>query len=273
MDAMASPHVFAILFALVEERIGLHHGPAEASIFMEKVAGRAAEAGFDSLLDYYYRLRYDDPEGRELDELVEHLVVGETYFFREVEPLRLLVDDFLLPACAAGRRPRVLSAACSTGEEPLTLAMLLAGRGLLGRVDLVAADISRRALARAREGVFSARSLRGSGEPELEARWLRRREGRVECDPALVRSIDWRRANLLRPGELAALGRFDAIVCRNVLIYFRDATAARLVSSFAEALEPGGALLVGVSESLLRLGAPLECQERRGVFVYVKAPP
>src|SRR5262245_33901390 len=120
MDGMGSPQVFAILSALVEQRAGLHHGQAEASIFMEKVAGRASDAGFDSLLDYYYHLRYDDPAGRELDTLVEHLVVGETYFFRELDPLRLVVDEFLAPAVAGGLRPRVLSAPCSTGEEPLT---------------------------------------------------------------------------------------------------------------------------------------------------------
>src|SRR5687768_10123504 len=121
----ASPQLFAILSGLVEERVGLHYGPSERDLFLDKVQVRALEVGFDSLLDYYYYLRYDDPNGTELDQLAEALVVHETYFFRELEPLAVAVDDVIGPRVAAGQRARIWSAACATGEEPLTAAMLL----------------------------------------------------------------------------------------------------------------------------------------------------
>ena len=100
-------------------------------------------------------------------------MVHETYFFREHDQLTWLVDKFIAPRVArGGRRPRIWSAACATGEEPLTLAMLLAERGIGDAVDIVATDISERALSRGREGIYPPRSLRHSPPPPLAARFL-----------------------------------------------------------------------------------------------------
>ena len=263
------PQLFAILSGIVEERAGLHYQLADSKMFLDKVGARAAEAGFDSLLDYYYYLRYDDTSGREVDALLDWLVVNETYFCRELAPLEVVLDEFVGPRLAAGERPRIWSAACSTGEEPLTLAMLLAERGWLERVDLVASDISERALERAQSGRFSARSLRGA-PPALVGPWLREDGGGIRCDRRLIEAVDWRRLNLLDPAAIAGLGLFDAVVCRNVLIYFADRTVQRVVQNLIGALKPGAPLAVGVSESLLRFRTGLECQERRGSFLYVR---
>lgn len=263
-----SPQLFAIFNALVEERTGLHHSLENKEIFAEKITTRALEAGYESLLDYYYFLRYDAAAGPELDALIDALVVGETYFFRELQPIEVLVDDFLVPAAREGKRLRLWSAACSTGEEPLTLAMLLADRGIADRVELVASDISPRALARARRGVYGRRSLRGVGPPELIARWIENRGDELVVKRELIDSIQWNRANLLDRDAVARLGSFDAILCRNVMIYFRDETARKAIEHLHDALAPGGLLLVGVAESLLRFSTNLTCEEHRGAFFY-----
>lgn len=263
-----SPQVFAILSALVEERAGLHYAPADRELFAEKVSARALEGGFESLLDYYYFLRYDESGAAELDELVDALVVHESYFFREREQLEWLVDAFLVPRAAKGRRLRVWSAACAGGEEPLTLLMLLHDRHIAPLVEVVASDVSERVLERARAGVYSGRALRHQARPELVARWLGERDGRVTAPRTLVDAVEWRRVNLVRPDEVAALGRFDAILCRNVLIYFADATAQRVVDALTAQLAGDGVLLVGVAESLLRFGTSVACEEHGGVFVY-----
>ncbi len=151
-----SPQVFAILSALIEDCTGLHYELRELDLLAERASGRAVERGFESLLDYYYFLRYDPAREAELSLLVEALVVNETYFFREVSPLNVLVRNFLPKLMAQGIRPRVWCAACSTGEEPLTLAMLLDEAGLLERTTIVASDISARTLTHAKNGVFSA---------------------------------------------------------------------------------------------------------------------
>jgi chemotaxis protein methyltransferase CheR len=269
MTLPLTPQVFVILRGLIEERTGLYYGDADRDMLAEKVSARAEEAGFETLLDYYYFLRYDPAGDLELDTLVEYLVVKETYLFRELEQLRVLVARIVRP-WAERRRVRIWSAACATGEEPVSLAALLGQEGLLERVELVASDISARALERARSGLMSRRSLRLLA-PDQHAAWLHRRpDGTAQVDPELLRRISWRRVNLTDAAQVTAMGRFDVVLCRNVLIYFADETASRVVDALAETLHPDGLLVVSVTESLLRLGTSLACEEQAGVFFYRK---
>jgi chemotaxis protein methyltransferase CheR len=265
-----TPQLFSILSALVEERVGMSYSLAEKDLFAMKVSGRALEAGYDSLLDYYYYLRYDPNSGAEFAALVEALVVNETFFFRELEPLRVLVSDVILPLVQSGQRARVWCAASSTGEEPLTLAMLLAERGALGQVDIVASDLSPRVLARAQTGRYQGATLRRVPTPAFARPFLLMDEQGAQVSPELVRHIAWKQLNLVDAAAISALGPMDVILCRNVLIYFREQRTTRVVNLLAQQLAPGGALCVGVSESLIRYETPLVCEERRGVFLYRK---
>jgi len=264
-----SSSLFAILSGLVEERTGMHYERHDLELFSGKLLARAVEAGFESPLDYYYFLRYDDPDRREFDGLVDSLVVNETYFFREVGALRVICDDILPRALSQGKRPRVWCAACATGDEPLTLAMLLSERGLLPDVDIVASDISLRALARARAGYYGDRSLRGMTE-EDKARWLVAAGQRFTVRREIRDAIAWNRVNLVDTAAVAALGVFDVVLCRNVLIYFSEDTMRQVAATLAGALAPDGRLLVGTCESLLRFGTLLDCEERGGCFFYKK---
>lgn len=272
MSLPLSEPVFLILRNLLEERFGLCYQANQREILADKISGRAMERGFESLLDYYYLLRYD-PEGpAEMDALIEHLVVRETYFFRERTPLDVLCRELLVPAVRAGQRPRVWSAACATGEEPLTLAMLLASHGLLGKVDLIASDISQQALDRAQQGLFSPRAIRSDTPPAESTRWLQPHPPRGwRIDPALIQAVQWRRINLNDPTQIQAMGQFDVILCRNVLIYFSDAGTSAVIASLHQALRPTGVLVVGASESLLRFSSSFVCEERAGTFLYRKA--
>lgn len=271
-ELSCSPQVFAILSALVEERVGLAYSLQDRALFESKAALRASEAGFESMLDYYYFLRYDDPGGREFDALVEALLVHETFFFRELAPLEVAIETVVMPRVRAGVRPRIWCAACATGEEPLTVAMLLAEHGLLDSVELIASDLSERALQRAKRGAFSLRALRQRPPSKLAARYLETHERELRVDPQLLARIDFRRVNLIDPANVASIGPCDLVLCRNVLIYFDDVHVKRVVSSLFDVLLPGGVLLVGVSESLLRFGTALSCEEQRGVFFYRKEP-
>jgi chemotaxis protein methyltransferase CheR len=262
-----SPQVFAIFSALVEERCGLSYALEDRELFADRLTPRAQERGFDSLLDYYYFLRYDPESEAEFALLVESLVVHETYFFREQAALQVLVDTLLPALISEGARPRVWCAACSTGEEPLTLAMLLEGRGISDQVSLVASDISERALRHARAGVYGRRSLRALPVGVMD-RWLLPHGDGARVVPRILNSVTWSCVNLLDKAGVAALGRFDFILCRNVLIYFKDETIVSVVSNLRNALRAGGALFVGTSESLLRFDCSLVCEEQRGVFFY-----
>jgi chemotaxis protein methyltransferase CheR len=163
-------------------------------------------------------------------------------------------------------RARVWSAACATGEEPLTLAMLLDARGILDKVEIVATDISEAALRQARSGRHGRRALRDGAPQELAKRYLDATTNGVAVVRPIAAAVQFSVQNLLT--DTSQLGTFDAIVCRNVLIYFRDEQIARIVERLARQLAPHGLLAVGVSESLLRFGTTLECEEREGSFFY-----
>ena len=262
-----NPKVFAILTALVEERTGLAYGLRDQLSFSDKLLDRVEEAGFSSALDYYYYLRYDAAGTRELDALIDALVVTETYFFREADTLRVLVDDFILPLVRSGVRPRIWSAACASGDEPLTIAMLLEEARVLDRVEIVASDISLRAFERSREVGWGPRAIRAL-PPESFKRWFRPEGERVRVDPRLIEAVSWRQLNLVDAAAVRELGTFDVVSCRNVFIYFSDETIKRVVEVIASVLGPMGRLVVGASESLMRFGTTLECEERRGAFFY-----
>ncbi len=273
MSLPLSLSVFEIFRGLLEERLGFHYGLADQEILASKLGERAVELGFDSLLDYYYFLRYDPAGPVELSALSDHLVVNETYFFREREQLDLLVGGILEPLVTAGARPRVWSTACSTGEEPLTIAMLLAARDLLRHVDLLASDVSARALAVARRGEYRPRSLRQEVMPPEAHPHLRRLAGGyLSVAPELIDSVRWRQLNLLDRPAVREMGPCDVVLCKNVLIYFGDEVSTRVVEDVTATLVPGGALFVGVSESLLRFGTSLACEEQQGIFLYRKRP-
>ncbi len=270
-----SPALLSVFSALVEDSIGLHYGPHDAALFADKLQARATVAGFDSLFDYYYFLRYDPESRPELARLLEALVVHETYFFREQGTLDAAVSHLIAPAIARGERPRIWSCACSTGEEPLTLAMILAGKGLLDSCDLVASDVSPDAVARARSGLFGGRALRALpqavGEGAMvhpEAKRQRPPRPPAASIPACSAPIEWRTVNLLDGAEVAAVGPADLVLCRNVLIYFSDVTIGRVVDHLSARLRPEGRLAVGASESLLRFGTVLTCEEIGGAFFY-----
>jgi chemotaxis protein methyltransferase CheR len=267
MSLPLSAPVFTILSNLIEQHAGLHYRAQDLELVRDKISDRAELLGFESLLDYYYFLRYDPGHAAELDALTELLLVHETFFFREADQLQIALRNLLRARFQSGARVRIWCAAAATGEEPVTLAMILAGENLLGAATIVASDLSEKALTRARSGVFGSRAGRAL-PPGVEGKWLRREGDKLHIDPALTRAIDWRRVNLLDEAAVRALGQFDIVLARNVLIYFGDETVRRVVASLSEAVVPSGLLLVGASESLMRYGTALTCEEHGGAFFY-----
>ncbi len=277
---LLSPQLFSLVSSLVEERSGLNYGTGDVSLFSDKVAARMAEAGFESALDYYYYLRYDPAGEAETASLIDALVVGETYLFRELDGLNASITEVIEPAIAERGRARVWSAGCSTGEEPFSLAMLLAERGLLEKVEILATDVSHRSLARARSGYLGVRSLRlltATPATPVQAKLRALADRFIQTDRAgvarigseIVSAPTFFRESLLDTPS-ADRGGLDLIFCRNVLIYFRDELVRQVTGMLADQLRPGGRLIVGASESLLRFGTFLRCEERGGAFFYIK---
>ena len=268
-----SPSAFTILRDLIHEHTGLFFEDNKRDILANKLSPRAIERGFDSFLDYYYLLKYDQAAEDEWIHVMDALAVQETYFWREIDAVHALTQ-VLLPqwqATHAGKPLRIWSAACATGEEPLTIALALEEAGWFDRmpIEIYASDASHAAIAIARRGIYRKRSFR-SLPPALHEKYFTEADNGWQVEPKLHARVRWATANLAAPAEVAVLARVPIIFCRNVFLYFSPAVIRRVVHTFGEHMTSPGYLFVGVSESLLRLTDMFELREVGGAFVYVR---
>ncbi len=264
---------FVRLRDLVAERTGVYFDETRRDVFADRIAELVVARGLSSFLDYYYLLRYDPDAERHWLELRDRLAVPETYFWRQAEQLDTLVEH-IVPAHfrAHDARPlRIWSAACCTGEEPLSIAIALAQAGWFARapIEIVASDASPALLARARTGIYRERAFR-SLPAALRDRWFEPADGGWRIDPGLLARVQWRTANLVELSDIAALATSDVVFCRNVFIYFSDDAVRRVADWFWERMPAPGYLFLGASESLTRLRSSFELREVGRAFVYLK---
>lgn len=258
---------------LINERIGMFFDNGKSDLLIDKLSPLVIERGFGSYLDYYYLLKYDPAARVEWQNVINALSVQETYLWREFDQVRALVQT-LVPQWHARntRLPlRIWSAACATGEEPLTIAIALNEAGWFERasIEIVATDASSKAIDRAVKGVYRERSFRNLS-PQLRDRYFERdgSDWRVKSD--IHSRIKWGLANLIEEDQIAPFASSDFIFCRNVFIYFSESTISRVVRSFSKFIRPPGYLFVGAAESLLRLTTDFTLTEIDDAFVYVK---
>jgi chemotaxis protein methyltransferase CheR len=258
---------------LINERTGMFFDNGKSDLLIDKLSPLVIERGFSSYLDYYYLLKYDASARVEWQNVMNALSVQETYFWREIDQVKALVQT-LLPQWHArntGSPLRIWCAACATGEEPLTIAMALNEAGWFERatIEILASDASSRAIDRAVEGVYRERAFRNLAL-ELRERYFEP-EGsgwRVRSD--IHSRIKWGIANLIDESQIAPLAVADFIFCRNVFIYFSESAIGRVVRSFSRFIRPPGYLFVGAAESLMRLTTDFTLTEIDDAFVYMK---
>jgi chemotaxis protein methyltransferase CheR len=259
MELSALPEEsWARLADSIAEHAGLHFPPSRYADLMRGLEAAAREADFQEPMRYAERL-LSAPSPRHLQTLTCHLTVGETYFFREIATLEAL-SQHVLPELIAQRRAagqrhlRLWSAACSTGEEAYSLAILL--DQLLPdsgdwQITLLATDINERALAKAAEGVYGEWSFRAL-PPGLRTRHFRSAgSGRFAIRPEIAARVTFAPLNLAAeraPGDIVDTRAMDVILCRNVLLYFTPEQARRLARRLHESLAEGGWLAVSPSE-------------------------
>jgi len=268
-----SDNAFALLRDLIHERTGLFYENGKSELLTDKLSPLVVERGFNSFLDYYYFLKYDPESDQEWKRVINALSVQETFFWREADQVRAMVD-VLVPRYFSGNRARPLriwSAACATGEEPLTLDMALNEEGWFDRaaIEIYASDASAAAVDRARQGVYRERSFRNL-PPRLRERYFSEERNGWRVRPELHSRVKWATANLVKESDVAMLATAAIIFCRNVFIYFSDNTIRKTVKLFARHMPAPGYLFVAASESLLRLTTEFHFQEIGGAFVYVK---
>jgi chemotaxis protein methyltransferase CheR len=258
---------------LVHAEIGMTYDNSRLHFLRDRIAPLVVERGFDSLLDYYYLLKYDPGAREEWVRVIDALAVQETYFWREFDQLRALVD-VIVPSLATRRgRIRIWSLPCATGEEPLSIAMALTEAGWYSRceIDLHASDASEAALSRARAGRYGERAFRQLPDDLRDRYFTRTGPAEWTVAPALHQRVaSWTRVNAVRPDSWGTAADADVIFCRNLFIYFDTATVQRVVSAFGERMRYPGYLCIAAAESLLRLGTPFSLEDVGGAFVYVR---
>lgn len=267
-----SGSVTAIFRDLIHERLGLMYAPHQFDQVSDRLAPLVVGRGLGSFLDYYYLLKYSS-EPDEWLKVMDALAVQETYFWREIDQLRAIVTHIVpeLVKALNGDVLRIWSIPCASGEEPLTLAILLSEAGWFDRapIELLGSDASPFAIGRARQGEYTQRSFRNLA-PAMREKYFVEHEGHWRVVPTLHRRVAYDVVNLMADDEVVRHATAPIIFCRNVFIYFSDKSIRRALGLFERSMPEPAYLCVAAAESLLSRTTTFELQEIGGAFVYVK---
>jgi len=250
---------FAQFQRLIHREAGIHLADSKQALLVGRLARRVRELGLETLGEYYRCVV--DGDGTELIQMIDAICTNETHFFREPRQFTLLGDRICeewRANAAAGLRARAVrlwSAACSTGEEPYSIAMVLHDR--LARdgwdIEILASDLSTRVLEKARAGIWPMAKIKDIPAAFVGKYMLRgvgEATGQAKVGPEARSLVRFQRANLRDEHYSVAGAPFDAIFCRNVLIYFDPPTRDGVIRRLLQMLVPGGYLFLGHAESL-----------------------
>ena len=245
-----TPVVFRRIAAIARSETGINLPATKIEMIRSRLSRRVRTLGLSDF-ENYCRVLEDRSDPTERQAFINAITTNVTRFFREPHHFRELGEEVvpqLVEANRKGRRVRIWSAACSTGEEPYSIALTIAKEApdlLDGNFRILATDIDDAALARAHAGRFDQDALAPAPGESVAKHFVRDGEALV-ASPSLRRCIVFKRLNLI--GSWPMKGRFQAIFCRNALIYFDAETQRKIISGFADRLTSGDALFLGHSE-------------------------
>jgi len=262
---------------LIYNMAGLFFEPRKIYFVKKRIEKRLDALGMDSVSDYVHKLTYQDRDGRELQSLLNSLTTNETYFFRENNQLdafaRFNLSERLKEKKNKGDfELRIWSAGCSSGEEPYTLAIILLEsieNVRLWDIQVMATDIDTQILEKAQEGLYDERSVRNVSPQVLKKYFLASADGfRVRSN--VREMVNFAHLNLYDHKAVSRIRKVDFLFCRNVLIYFDDASRKAVVADFYDALADGGFIYLGHSEALTRIHSAFEIRRAGGFIVHQK---
>jgi chemotaxis protein methyltransferase CheR len=266
-----SPALFEKFQKLIYSETGIWLGSSKTALLCGRLFRRLRTLQITSLESYYECVTQPE-QHEERARMIDAITTNETRFFRESRQFEFMVQN-LLPRWRMNteqglhpKRVRIWSAGCSSGEEPHSIAMLLAAHLPAQEgwdVHILATDISNRVLEKARKGIYPMAKATELPQDLLHSFMLRgvaERDGEMKVKVEIQQMIDFRRVNLDEESNLNE-GPFDAVFCRNVLIYFDAASKARAVSKLARHLVPNGILFVGHAENLSSMSSQLRSLE------------
>jgi chemotaxis protein methyltransferase CheR len=243
--------------------------------FVDKRLVERIEANRSENFRAYFTMLRFQASGVELQALVNLMTINETYFFREEYQFHCLVNS-ILPEIVARKKDqspiRIWVIPSSSGEEPYSIAMCLLERwaGIHSwDVEIISSDIDTKILAQARAGLYSERSVKHVPKAYMQKYFRFGAQGYQLCDD-LRSAVEFTRINLMEPSDVRGYRNFDVIFCRNLLIYFDDLSRKQAAETFYDALNPGGFICLGHSESMSRISSLYKIRKFPEAIVYQK---
>jgi chemotaxis protein methyltransferase CheR len=241
----------------------------------KRLVERIKATGHSNFRSYFTFMRFQ-ASGEELQALTNAMTVNETYFFREEYQFKCLVNS-MLPEIVKTKRPgstiRIWSIPSSSGEEPYSIALYLTEYWpdiAHWDVELISSDIDTNILKKAREGRYSARSVQHLPAKLLQKHFRRLSDGDYQISDDFRQAVEFTRVNLNDPADTRPYRGFDVIFCRNLLIYFDDLSRRQAAEVFFDALNPGGFICLGHSESMSRITSVFKVRKFPDAIVYQK---
>ena len=256
-------------------KTGIHFDDAKRYFVDKRLVDRIDATGAEDFRSYFMALRFE-AKGGELQHLVNVMTVNETYFFRESYQFDCLVNslmDEVLLRKRPGERIRIWSVPSSTGEEPYSIAIYLLERWPSIHaidVEILSSDIDTTVLEAAQRGVYSQRSVANLPAAYLHKYFRRHGEYEWEISRDLVAAVEFSRVNLTESRDTRAFRDIDVIFCRNLLIYFDDLSRRVAAEAMFDALNPGGFLCLGHSESMSRTSSLFNARRFPDAMVHQK---
>ena len=261
---------------LIAETSGLFFDEKKFYFIEKRIAKRIKATNTKSVTDYFRLLKLGSNDD-EMKDLVSSLTTNETYFFRYLPQLESFAEEALPLVCKEKKerndnRLFIWSAGCSSGEEPYTLLMLL--KEHLEDFDrwdirILGTDIDHQILAKAKEGVYERRAVKDVSPEHLEKYFIQEDNRFKICDE-IKRGVEFRQANLMDRRVMRSMTNVDFVFCRNVLIYFDDASRKQVVNSIYDSLLPGGFIFLGHSESVGKISATFKLVKFQKSLSYQK---
>ena len=266
--------VFRLMRDQIYKRTGMWFSDTSKYLLQKRLSPRARELNFESFQKYFYFLQYDPRAEAEFDQIYDLVTTNETYFFREPAQLAAFADEIVpeILERKTVKKIRIWSAGCSSGEEPYSIAMLLAEAGYYERAafEIFASDINQQVLAKARRGHYRESAFRATDGPLRDKYFTRNDDGSWHIHDDIRNRVSFGRLNLYDEPRVSLLGHLDVIFCRNVIIYFDDLSKKVVVSNFFNRLTENGYLLLGHSESLISLSTQFKLRHLKNDMVYQK---
>ena len=261
----------------IYQKLGLYFDERKIYFLKKRVEKRMAALGIEDPRDYVFLVGYADPQGVEMQELANLVTTNETYMFREYDQLQAFANHCLPEVLSAkqargDRTLRIWSAGCSSGEEPYTLAMIVQDvfpQAQSWECEIVATDIDENMLRRVASARYGARSV-GDVPAEYREKYLTQDGEEWVVRRRTAALVEARHLNLSDRMAMRAMRGFDFIFCRNVLIYFDDLSRKAVVDHFYNALNKGGYIFLGHSESVGRATTAFTLKRFETHLVYVK---